>query len=117
MSRLPESTPMPEGEGNRPPAPNQPEVDDSGISALYANFVRVTGSAEELVVDFALNPQSTTNAPNPTVHVAQRVVVNFFTAKRLLGALLHAVRKHEEVFGVLELDIQKRVRPQVRPTT
>lgn len=117
MSRLPESTPTSEGDAHRQLPPNQPDVDDSGVSALYANFVRVTGSPEELIVDFALNPQPMVANPNQSIRVAQRVVVNFFTAKRLLGALLQAVKKHEDVFGVLEIDVQKRVRPQVRPTT
>ena len=39
----------------------------------------------------------------------QRVVLNFYTAKRLLHALHVSVQRHEEVFGTLEVDVQKRV--------
>ena len=41
----------------------------------------------------------------------QRIIVNFYTAKRLLAALQMSVARHEAVFGVLETDINKRVRP------
>ena len=44
------------------------------------------------------------------VPVTQRIVMNFWTAKRLLGALSFAVQRHEQFFGALEVDVQKRVR-------
>jgi hypothetical protein len=34
--------------------------------------------------------------------------MDYYTAKRLLGALSWAVQQHESVYGVLETDIQKR---------
>ena len=87
------------------------KVDDSKAISCYANFCRVTGSAEELIVDFGMNTQPVNNA-DATVAVQQRVVMNFFTAKRLLHALHVSVRRHEEVFGELETDIRKRALPQ-----
>lgn len=86
------------------------EVDDSKAISCYANFCRVTGSAEELIVDFGLNAQPL-NSADSTVEVQQRVVMNFYTAKRLLHALHVSVRRHEEVFGQLETDIRKRAIP------
>jgi hypothetical protein len=91
----------------------QVEVDDAHISASYANFCRVTGSPEELIIDFGLNPQPVGIPKNP-INVSQRVIVNYFTAKRLLHALSLSVQRHEAVFGVLETDIQKRVKPMGR---
>jgi hypothetical protein len=35
--------------------------------------------------------------------------MNFYTAKRMLAALSMSVQRHEQVFGVLETDIQKRI--------
>jgi len=87
----------------------QVEVNDSHITAAYANFCRVTGSPEELIVDFGLNPQPVGVPKNP-IAVSQRIIVNYFTAKRLLHALSLSVQRHEAVFGVLETDIQKRVK-------
>ena len=88
----------------------QVEVDDASVHGTYANFCRVTGSPEELIIDFALNPQPI-GMPTKPIKIDERIVVNYFTAKRLLGALQMSVQRHEAVFGVLETDIQKRVKP------
>jgi hypothetical protein len=90
----------------------QLQVNDANAIACYANFCRVTGSPEELIIDFGLNPQPV-GVPKDPIEVKQRIIVNFFTAKRLLAALQLSVQRHEAVFGVLETDIQKRLRPQV----
>ena len=104
-------------ETKAPAAPQQQmmqvEVDDSHVTASYANFCRVTGSPEELIIDFGLNPQPVGVPKNP-ITVTQRVIVNYYTSKRLLHALSLSVQRHEAVFGVLETDIQKRVKPMNR---
>lgn len=89
----------------------QVQVKDDEAHACYANFCRVTGSPEELIVDFGLNPQPV-GMPKDPINVNQRVIMNFFTAKRLLAALQMSVQRHEAVFGVLETDIQKRLKVQ-----
>jgi hypothetical protein len=90
--------------------PPQFSVDTSAMSAAYANFCRVTGTPEELVLDFGLNTQMSP-VPTEPVKLTHRLVMNYFTAKRLLGALHMAVQQHENAYGVLETDIQKRMRP------
>lgn len=98
-----------------PPAQAQQlKVDDSKLHAMYANFCRVTGTPEELIIDFGLNPQPF-GVPTEPVVVNQRIVTNFFTAKRMLHALQLTVQRHEQAFGVLETDVQKRVVPSMRP--
>src|SRR6188768_13623 len=107
-----EAAPAEETQAAAPPQPQQQmqvEVDDAHVTASYANFCRVTGSPEELIIDFGLNPQPI-GIPQAPIPVTQRTIVNFFTAKRLLAALSMSVQRHEAVFGVLETDIQKRVR-------
>ncbi len=89
----------------------QVQVNDDEAYARYANFCRVTGSPEELIVDFGLNPQPV-GVPKDPINVNQRVIMNFYTAKRLLAALQMSVQRHEAVFGVLETDIQKRLKVQ-----
>lgn len=91
--------------------PVQVQVNDDKAIANYANFCRVTGSPEELIVDFGLNPQPV-GVPKDPIHVTQRVIMNFYTAKRLLAALQMSVQRHEAVFGNLETDIQKRLKVQ-----
>ncbi len=84
-------------------------VDTSTMTSAYTNWYRVTGTPEELILDFGLNPQMG-QVPTEPIKLTQRLVMNFFTAKRLLGALQFAVQRHETFFGVLEVDVQKRVR-------
>jgi hypothetical protein len=96
-----------------PQAQQQVKVDDSHAIAAYANFCRVTGTPEELIIDFALNSQAY-GIPTEPIVVSQRIITNFFTAKRMLHALMLTVQRHEAAFGVLETDVQKRVVPSAR---
>jgi hypothetical protein len=48
------------------------------------------------------------------VQVSQRIITNFYTAKRLLHALQLTLARHEQMFGVLETDVQKRIMPGTR---
>lgn len=103
------------GEGAAPVQQRvQVQIDDSKVAACYANFCRVTGTPEELIIDFGLNPQPI-GVPTQPIPVTQRIVTNFFTAKRMLHALSLTVQRHEATFGVLETDVQKRVRPGFVP--
>ena len=64
------------------------EVNDKDAVCLYANFCRVTGTPEELILDFGLNAQPF-GVPTEPVEVKQRIVTNYFTAKRMLQALAY----------------------------
>ena len=86
------------------------QIDDSKVIAAYANFCRVTGTPEELIIDFGLNPQPF-GVPTEPIPVTQRIVTNFYTAKRMLHALQLTIQRHEATFGVLETDVQRRVQP------
>jgi hypothetical protein len=114
-----EAMAAPPAQPQQPPPPRDFSVDTSALSTHYANFARVTGTPEELVLDFGLNTQMVPN-PNEPVRLTHRLVLNYYTAKRLLFALHQAIQQHESIYGVLETDIQKRVRavprPAVRPT-
>ena len=96
--------------GQQPEQPVQQrvQVDESGAHCSYANFCRVTGTPEELIIDFGLNSQPF-GVPTEPVKVSQRIVTNYYTAKRMLHALHLSVQRHEQAFGVLETDVQKRV--------
>ena len=91
-------------------AQQQVKVDDDKAVACYANFCRVTGTPEELIIDFALNSQAY-GIPTEPIQISQRIITNFYTAKRMLHALMLTVQRHEAAFGVLETDVQKRVVP------
>ncbi len=85
-------------------------IEPESLEPLYANFVRVAGLPEELVLDFGLNPQPFGAKPAP-VKVSQRMVMNYFTAKRLWLMLGGFLQRHEQAFGNVEIDVSKRVIP------
>jgi hypothetical protein len=84
------------------------EMDDSDAVAMYANFCRVASTPEEVILDLALNPNPMA-PPDRSLKVAQRVILNHFTAKRLASLLAATVQRHEQAFGVLETDVRKRI--------
>lgn len=86
----------------------QAVADAAGLAPFYANFARVTGSPEELILDFGLNPQPM-GQQTKAIQVQRRLVLNFFTAKRLLAALNVSIQRHELAFGKLETDVSRRV--------
>lgn len=103
----------PEGAQAPPAQPQAPPVqfavDTKELSSTYTNWYRVTGTPEELIIDFGLNPEMG-QIPTEPIKLTQRLVMNFYTAKRLLNALHFAVQRHEQFFGVVEVDVQKRIR-------
>lgn len=84
-------------------------VDDTHTVASYANFCRVSSTPEELILDLGLNPSPFAQG-NVTIHVGQRIIMNHFTAKRLLQALAVTLQRHEQAFGTLETDVMRRLR-------
>jgi hypothetical protein len=104
---LPSSTANSEPSREVRQEPHRLVIDESRTVMCYANFCRVTGTPEELILDFAMN--STPGGLPEKIDVKQRLVVSLYTAKRMLGALSMAVQRHEAAFGMLETDVQKRV--------
>ena len=82
-------------------------VDDSATLPSYSNFCRVTATPEEVILDFGLNPQPFATG-RQDVKANQRLVMNFYTAKRLLTALGMTIQRHEQTFGSIELDVRRR---------
>jgi hypothetical protein len=95
------------------PAPQQAEIVlmEKDAHIAYSNFARVTSTAEEVIIDFCLNPNPF-GAGRQEIPVAQRLIMNFFTAKRLLSALAMTLQRHEQTFGPIELDIRRRAQHQ-----
>lgn len=111
MAETPEESVAEEQPAGEAPAAQQRqrvEVSDKDALCTYANFCRVTGTPEELILDFGLNSQPY-GVPTEPVQVKQRIVTNYYTAKRMLQALHLSVQRHEQAFGVLETDVNKRV--------
>src|SRR5215470_14245323 len=95
-----------------PAAPPQAEIIliEKDAHAAYSNFARVTATAEEVIIDFCLNPNPF-HQGKQEINVSQRLIMNFYTAKRLFTALGMTLQRHESTFGAIELDIRRRAQP------
>ena len=66
------------------------------------------------MLDFGINVISPTaqqkpkDQPEIIFQVNERVILNYYTAKRLAITLSQLIRRHEDQFGELELDVAKR---------
>jgi hypothetical protein len=92
-------------------------IDERELTTGYANAFRSNGTTEEVMIDFGMNlavPAQGGQASNGTGEVLfkanHRVVMNFYSAKRLAMTLGQLVRRHEQQFGELKLNVADRVR-------
>jgi hypothetical protein len=87
-------------------------MDERDMTTSYANAFRTNGTAEEVMLDFGLNLVSPAagqqDRPEILFQVKNRIVMNYYSAKRLAITLGQLIRRHEEQFGELELDMRKR---------
>jgi hypothetical protein len=89
-------------------------IDEREMNTAYANAFRANATAEEVLVDFGLNMpvqqpgQGGQQAAEIAFKVTDRVILNFYSAKRLALTLGQIVRQHEAEFGEIELDVAKR---------
>ena len=91
----------------QPAVQSEVALDDKEAHAAYSNFARVTATPEEVIVDFALNPNPF-QAGRQEVRVTERLIMNLYTAKRLASALAMTLQRHEATFGSIELDVRRR---------
>ncbi len=103
---------------NPPTPPDQRqislEIDDSQAKAFYTNFCKVSSSAEELILDLALNQAPLGSSPSGKVRIEQRIVMSPYTAKRLAQLLTSSIQRHEQALGPIETDIGKRLQQNAR---
>ena len=88
----------------------QLRVDEREMETKYANAFRSNGTAEEVMLDFGVNSPASMQRDKPefVFQVSSRIVMNYYSAKRLAITLSQLIRRHEDQFGQLELDVAKR---------
>ena len=93
----------------------QLRIDESRMNTAYANTIRTSTTAEEVVLDFGINlPMPTPdNQPALIFSVGSRVVMNWRGAKRLAISLGQIIRQYEERNGEIVLDQQNRGGPRL----
>ena len=88
----------------------QVQIKDDKAVTVYSNICRVGGTPEEIFVDFATNLQNPENPNVAIMEVGARVLMNYYSAKRLALMLSQVVQRHEQAYGALELDPRRRVK-------
>ncbi|MHC4696223.1 MAG: DUF3467 domain-containing protein [Planctomycetota bacterium] len=88
-------------------------VDQRDLRTSYANGFRTQFTAEEVIIDFGMNlvdqsAQTDENEVNCIFRVNDRVIMNYYSAKRLAISLGQQIRRYEDQFGPLELSVAKR---------
>ncbi|MDZ4289491.1 MAG: DUF3467 domain-containing protein [Prosthecobacter sp.] len=79
-------------------------------AAAYSNVSRIFATPNEVVLDFAMN----LNAFGPLIEedasIVSRVVTSYDGAKRLWHHLTQTLQAYEQKYGVIELDLTKRIK-------
>ena len=88
-------------------------MDQRDLKTSYANAFNTHGLINEVILDFGLNmpiPPQPDQQPEIMLQITDRIILNYYSVKRLALTLGQLVRRHEERFGELELDDSKRVK-------
>lgn len=93
-------------------------LDQRNMTTSYANAFRTNATADEVILDIGLNqvipaqPGADGKAGQAEIlfDVSDRLILNYYTTKRLAITLGQIVRKHEDQFGELKLNVADRVK-------
>jgi len=85
-------------------------VDATELKTSYANVVGISANINEVYLTFGLNTDPFNPKPTEPVKLDSRVVMTPDAAKRLCLNLNATLGAYEQRFGVIELDLQKRLR-------
>jgi uncharacterized protein DUF3467 len=114
-----QSVPTPTTIPTPTPAAQQAQlpINDAEMESLYVNFFRVTGNPDEVLLDLGMYSQVTMATGPEPVELTHRLIMNFVTAKKLAEVMRVVVARHEQAFGMVEVDPNRRLRfnAQQRP--
>jgi hypothetical protein len=101
---------MPEETTPAGAAENTPAINIEELKTTYANVCRIAQTPNELFVDFGVNPNFFGNILPEPLKLECRVILSHDGAKRLLLHLANAIQSYETKYGVIELDVAKRIK-------
>lgn len=96
--------------------PATPQIDASSLKATYANVCRIAQTPNEVIIDFGLNPNFFGQILDEPLKLDHRVILSHDAAKRLCLHLTATIQNFEAKYGVVELDVTKRLK-QPLPTS
>jgi len=93
---------------------NAPAINTDTLKTTYANVCRIAQTPNEMIVDFGLNANFFGPILPEPLKLESRIILTHDAAKRLLLHLANAIQTYEAKYGVIELDVAKRI---VQPPT
>jgi hypothetical protein len=116
-TKIPVTPPQPGQAGqasqSSPPQHQQIQipVDTSSRESVYINLFRPLTTTDDVFVDVgAYVPVVTPGGIAEPMVFTHRLIMNYVTAKKLAEALRVVVAQHEQMFGVVEVDPNRRLR-------
>ena len=103
-SFMPEETTQPSA------VENTPAITTENLKTTYANVYRIAQTPNEVIVDFGMNPNIFGPILPEPLKLESRVILSHDGAKRLLLHLAAAIQGYEAKYGVIELDVAKRIK-------
>ena len=89
---------------------NTPTIDTENLRTTYANVCRIAQTPNEMIVDFGLNPNFFGAILPEPLKLENRIILSHDGAKRLMLHLANAIQSYEAKYGVIELDVAKRLK-------
>ncbi len=87
------------------------KIQQTGVETTYVNSFKHHPTPEEFMLDLGINRLEPTGQPDRPVevhfNVNTRLVMNYYTAKRLAAAIVGVVNRYEERFGELDLNANR----------
>ncbi|SRR5581483_408098 len=87
-----------------------PPIDQTKLHSTYANVCRIAQTPNEVIIDFGMNPNFFGTILDEPLSLDQRIIMSHDSAKRLLVHLASTIQNYEQKYGVIELDITKRLK-------
>lgn len=91
--------------------PATPRIVQDTLKTSYANVCRIAQTPNEVIIDFGMNPNFFGQVLDEPLQLDHRIILSHDAAKRLCIHLTNTIQAFEAKYGVIELDIAKRLKP------
>ena len=74
-------------------------IDDRGVNVESSDYWLITGTPEEVMIRFG-NTKHNVGGP---IKITNKINISYYTAKRLLAAMVQTVKRYEEALGAMDI--------------
>ncbi len=84
------------------------QLNEKNAKNSYSNFCYTAGTRQGVLIGFGLHDWQF----GMPAKVDSKIEVSYFNAKRFLSTLSDIIKRHEAVFGEVEVDVNKRIKKE-----